>query len=134
VQYIVLYIVTLILFVIADALGLTFILKPLFEANVADLMAPDLLPIPAVAFYLSYVLGLLIFASGPALRARKPFDALWKGGLFGTFCYGTYELTNMATLRGWSWEQVQTDILWGAAVSAGAAFAGLMIARGFGRR
>ena len=34
--------------------------------------------------------------------------------VFGLMAYGTYDLTNMATLAGWSWTVVFVDMAWGA--------------------
>ena len=42
---------------------------------------------------------------------------LW-GGLFGLFAYGTYDLTNLATLKTWSLKLSLIDMAWGVSVSA----------------
>ena len=41
-----------------------------------------------------------------------------RGALFGLVAYATYDLTNLATLRGWSLPVTLVDIAWGAAVTA----------------
>ena len=60
---------------------------------------------------------------GPSRRTT----ALW-GALFGFFTYATYDLTNMATIRGWPLAMVVVDILWGTLlctlVAAGSFYAG----------
>ena len=49
--------------------------------------------------------------------------------LFGFFCYGTYEATNFATLRGWTWQMVAIDVGWGTALTAASALAGMAITK-----
>jgi uncharacterized membrane protein len=48
-------------------------------------------------------------------------DAIQRGAVVGGVMYGFYDATNMATLRGWTWEMVLTDTVWGAFASACAA-------------
>ncbi len=69
-------------------------------------------------------MGILYFASLPALAARSLATAAVRGGAFGFFTYMTYELTNHATLRLWSWNLVVIDTLWGAALTAVSAGSG----------
>jgi len=59
------------------------------------------------------------YAAAPA--AGDPAAAFLNGALFGLFAYGTYEATNMATLRGWRWSMVLSDTAWGGLVSGVAA-------------
>ena len=44
----------------------------------------------------------VIFAVLPGLAEGGWTKALLWGGLFGLFAYGTYDLTNLATLKNWS--------------------------------
>lgn len=44
--------------------------------------------------------------------------------VLGLLCYGTYEMTNYATLADWSWEQVIVDSAWGMLLTGFAAWAG----------
>lgn len=46
----------------------------------------------------------------------SPLESFWKGALFGAIVYGVYNLTNMATLPGYSWKMVAVDTLWGVVV------------------
>jgi uncharacterized membrane protein len=65
------------------------------------------------------------FVSIPALKAGAPLQALFGGMVLGLLCYGTYEMTNYATLRDWSVQQVVIDGLWGIALTGFAAWAGV---------
>lgn len=44
--------------------------------------------------------------------------------MFGFFAYATYDLSNLATLKGWPVHLALIDMVWGAALSALAAGAG----------
>jgi len=127
-----LYLVTAGVFLILDAIMLSTIMKPLFETHVGDLMADQLRLGPAALFYLVYVAGVLWFVSLPALRADAPGTALLTGAALGALAYGTYEFTNLATLRGWSWRMVIVDVTWGAVLTGVSAWAGVMVARALG--
>ena len=128
----VLYVVTAVIFFAADAVGLRFVIKPVFERHVAHLFADPFRLGPAALFYLGYAAGVLWFVSVPALRANDPVAALIGGALLGLLAYGTYEFTNFATLRDWSLQQVVVDTLWGGVLTGFSAWAGVLIARAMG--
>ena len=128
-KLVILYVVTAVIFLAADAVGLKFMIKPVFERHVGHLLASPLRIVPAAIFYLGYVAGMLWFVSVPALRNDDPFGALLGGVLLGLFAYGTYEFTNFATLRDWSWQQVVADTVWGGALTGVSAWAGVMLVR-----
>ena len=91
--------------------------------------APNLLP--AAAFYSLYVVGVVIFAIMPAVRSGAWTDAALYGALFGFFAYATYDLTNLAVLRGYSTTLALVDLSWGAVVTALTATGGYLLARTF---
>lgn len=130
-QMVILYISTLVIFLAVDAVGITKMIRPVFERHVGELLADPFRVGPAVFFYALYIVGVLYFVSVPALRGNQPVQALIGGVLIGLMCYGTYEFTNLATLRAWSWEQVIMDTLWGGALTGASAWAGVMITRWF---
>ena len=53
------------------------------------------------------------------------------GAAFGFFCYATYDLTNLATLKNWPVSIALADMAWGAMLSAAAAVVGFSIASRF---
>jgi uncharacterized membrane protein len=120
-----LYGVTALVFLGLDVIGIRFLIRPVFERHIGHLFADPLRLGPAALFYLAYVAGVLWFVSLPALRADAPLQALAGGMLLGLMCYGTYEMTNYATLADWSWKQVVVDCVWGTALTGFAAWAGV---------
>lgn len=120
-----LYLVTAAVFLGLDMLGIRWLIRPVFETHVGHLLAAPLRFGPAAVFYLFYVAGVLVFVSLPALKAGAPLQAMVFGALLGAMCYGTYEMTNYATLADWSWRQVLIDGLWGTVLTGVAAWAGV---------
>lgn len=120
------YIAMLLVFLGIDALWLKWVMKPLFDQHVSHLLAEQVRLGVAAGFYLFYVAGIIYFAVVPAGSWSA---ALFKGLLLGALAYGTYEATNMATLKGWQWSMVATDITWGAALTAATAVVGYFVFR-----
>ena len=131
-QIVVLYLVTALVFLGLDAIMLKNVIRPVFEKHVSDLLAASLNLPAAVVFYLFYIGGVVWFASLPALREGAPVNALISGALLGAMAYGTYEFTNLATLRGWHWQMVAVDLTWGTFLTGVSAWAGVMAARAIG--
>ena len=77
----------------------------------------------AILFYLLYAAGVTYFAVLINSNHDLVTFAL-SGALLGLLAYGTYDLTNMATLAKWTWLLVVLDVLWGSIVTAVAAAAG----------
>ena len=128
-QTLVLYVITAALFLGADAIGLSKLMRPLFETHVADLLREDVQLAAAAGFYLFYVAGVLYFASLPALRSGDPAMALLNGAILGAIAYGTFEFTSFAVLKGWHWQMVMVDVLWGTALTAVSAWLGVVLTR-----
>jgi uncharacterized membrane protein len=111
------YAITLAAFLAIDAIALKFVMYPLFQRHVGALLADDMRLGVAAGFYVFYVAGLMYFAVMPALRAESMALALLNGALLGLVAYGTYEFTNLATLRDWAWQMTLTDTLWGGVLT-----------------
>src|SRR5271170_1855612 len=124
-RYAVLYLATLIVIVPIDFLFLGLLAKGFFTAQVGDMLGEVRL-LPAMLFYLLYVVGILVFVSGQASSTWQ--SALSYGALFGLFCYATFELTSLSLLKHWTWPVVAVDICWGSLVTAVSAAVGLVVA------
>lgn len=107
------YVAALLVFFLADMVWLGTMVSRLYRPALGDLLLSDVNMPPAILFYLLYPIGLVIFAIVPALRSGSVTTALLFGALFGFFTYGTYDLTNQATLRNWSTTVTIADMAWG---------------------
>lgn len=132
-RYLVAYVAALAVLAVLDAVWLGAVAKDFYRGQIGHLMAEQVRFGVAASFYLLYVVGVVVFAVAPAIAAQSVPRALMMGALFGFFAYMTYDLTNLATLRGWSWQVTLADIAWGSFVSAAAAGAGCAAALRFGR-
>lgn len=122
-----LYLITLAVFVAVDIVWLRKVALPLFTRHIGSLMLASPRLDAAFVFYALYGLGLVYFAAAPALESCSVANAFFDGLLLGLVAYGTYELTNMATLRGWALPMVVADTLWGGALSGFAAAAAVWV-------
>lgn len=123
------YLAALVTMVALDALWLGVIAGDVYRNALGPLMA-DPVNLPAAgAFYLLYPIGLMVFVIGPRLGERASVANLIRGALFGLVAYGTYDLTNLATLQGFPAGLAALDMIWGAVISADATGAALIVAR-----
>lgn len=84
---------------------------------------------PALVLYAFYVAGAVWLVSLPALHHGSVPEAALNGAILGALAYGTYEFTNMSTLRGWDWTMVATDTAWGTILTAASVAAGAWVVR-----
>lgn len=124
-RYGVLYLATFLVLIPLDFLFLGTIAKSFFNAQVGEMLGPVRM-LPAVMFYLLYVVGILVFVNGSATATWQ--SSLLFGALFGLFCYSTFELTSLALLKHWTWPVVAVDISWGMFVTAVSGALGLLLA------
>ena len=107
-----------------DMIWLRFAVKALYEPAIGPLLSEHTNHAAAALFYGLYILAIMIFATGPALRDGSVSIALTMGAAFGFFAYMTYDLTNMATLKVWPAHLAVIDIAWGTLLTALAANSG----------
>jgi uncharacterized membrane protein len=127
--YVVAYIATAVVFLGLDAVWLSRIALGMYRQELGPLLRekPNL-PI-AGAFYLLYVAGIVILAIVPALGECGWTRALLMGAVLGLVAYGTYDITNLSTLKGWSARLALIDIAWGTGLTAVSATIGWWVVR-----
>jgi len=125
-QYVILYVASAVVFFGADFVWLSTMADRVYRPALGDMMLdkPNL-PV-AAGFYLVYLVGLLVLVTAPA--NGDVGKALWMGALFGFVAYGTYDLTNLSTLRGFTPQLVAIDMAWGTVLTAVTAAAAVWIA------
>lgn len=119
------YLLTGLAFALIDSVWLRSMYTRLYQPEIGELLYSGGVRMgPAVAFYLLYIAGMMVFAVMPALRDGQWQTALVQGALLGFFCYATYDLTNYATLKIWSLKVTILDIIWGTFLTGSASLGG----------
>jgi uncharacterized membrane protein len=116
-------------FLALDSTWLSLAASRLYRPRLGSLLLERFNAAPAGVFYLIYLVGILVFAVAPALATGRSTTALLRGAMLGLVAYSTYDLTNQATLRGWSTTVTIADLCWGSFVTATAATIGFTVAR-----
>ncbi len=113
------FLVTYILALMVD-IPYLFLRKDYHSAFFASVQASPLTVryIPAAIVYALFAVALVTVAIQPAKTLTA---AAIRGAAVGAVLYGFYDATNLATLRGWTWEMAILDTLWGATAGALAA-------------
>lgn len=122
-RHLIAYLATAFVLVALDMLWLRVIAPEWYQQGIGHLMGGQVNLVAAALFYLLFPLGVVIFAVTPSLP-HGGLNAVVMGALFGFFAYATYDLTNLATLKGWPLGLSVIDIAWGSFVSGVSALAG----------
>ena len=85
---------------ILDGVWLSTAAAALYRPALGRLLSQRLHPIPALAFYLIYVAGIVGLAVAPALALTKPLAPAAFGAGPGFVAYATSDLTHLATPAG----------------------------------
>lgn len=112
------YIVVLVVFLAIDALWLSNAGRLIYVPEIGPLLKERPNFVVAFIFYAIYAAGLLVFVVQPALLQPGLTKAILWGGLFGFVAYGTYDMTNLATLKGFTTKIAIIDMAWGTFLSA----------------
>ena len=116
-KLILVYLASLVVFLAFDFVWLRLIAKDIYASEMGSLIRPDVNLQAAIAFYLLYAAGLTYFAVMPALESRAILQALALGAGLGLVAYGTYDLTNLAVVKGFGTKIALIDLAWGTALS-----------------
>ena len=111
------YALTFAVFIVVDLIWLGFIAKSLYAKYLGSFLTENVNWTAAIIFYLIFVAGIILFVVYPSVEKDSFLNALVMGAIFGIVTYATYDLTNLATLKGWPLEIVIIDIFWGAVLS-----------------
>ncbi|KUG23004.1 hypothetical protein ASZ90_007221 [hydrocarbon metagenome] len=124
-----LYLLTLPVFFVIDMLWIGVLAKDFYRNNLGHLFRENINWAAALIFYFLYIIGILIFATLPAMEKQSLGRAVLLGALFGFFAYATYDLTNFATLKDWPLKVTVVDMIWGMVLTASVAAASYLIGR-----
>jgi len=119
------------LFAAIDAVWLSLVANKFYKSQIGTLLRDKPNFVAAVLFYVIFLVGLVVFVLDPAIRAGDWTLSLGLGALFGFVTYGTYDLTNLSTLKGFPAKLVVVDMLWGTVLSALVSVLGYWILTGW---
>ena len=117
------------IFLIIDIIWLSYTVKSFYRPNIGHLLLDKPVMWAAAMFYIVYVCGLGVVIIEPSINFEDTLKFLFKAFMFGLVAYGTYNLTNMATVKGWSPSVVFVDMLWGGSLTAFSSYYGILIAK-----
>ena len=109
---------TLLAFLALDVVWISQVASPWMKRAVPHLMSPTPNWLAAGAFYFLYLGILLYLIVIPALNQKLGYPTLaLHSFLFGVACYATYDLTNLAILKGYPLSMALADLVWGGIVT-----------------
>lgn len=120
------YLATFVTFVALDAVWLSLVAIGQFQRALGTMLLAQPNLYAAAIFYVIFTGGLIFLAVRPALERRSLATTISHGAVVGLTSYATFDLTNLAILRGWTLELALLDMAWGTALSAIAATAGYL--------
>ncbi len=124
-------VVVLLTMLLMEAVWFSVVVERLYRPELGELLAQEIRILPAVLFYLFYPVALVILAVRPNDAKNSVSAVFGRGVVLGLAAYGAYELTNLATLVGWSPIVTVVDIIWGAVLSSVAAAAAAVVTQRF---
>jgi uncharacterized membrane protein len=130
--YLKLYLLTLVIFLSIDMVWLLAVARGFYRKQIGYLLSDQPNLWAALFFYALFVAGLLVFVVLPALQAGSLTKALYLGLFFGLVTYGTYDLTNMATVKDWPWLLTIVDMTWGGVLATSVSSLAYLIGRWLG--
>ena len=123
------YLVALVALAIVDGLWLGFVSREFYKARLGQLLLDQPVWSVAILFYLIHAAGISVFPVPMALNGGAWTSAVLYGALFGFFAYSVYDVTNLATLRGWPMAVSLVDLAWGTVATAIASTASFLVVK-----
>ena len=100
-----------------DMVWLTWLGRGFYMQEIGGLLL-DTPNLPAaLAFYVLYSVGVVVIIIAPALETQSVMRALIYGVIFGLVAYGTYDLTNLAVMKGFTTKIALIDMAWGGLIT-----------------
>ncbi len=126
-----LYLLTIPIFFVIDIIWIGFIAKNFYWGNMGSILksSNEINWPAALVFYMLYIAGIIFFAVSPHLSTGTLSNVLLYGALFGFITYATYDLTNLATLKGFPLKVALVDMVWGTVLGGSVASLSFLIGK-----
>jgi uncharacterized membrane protein len=116
---------------VLDAIWLGLVARTFYRDQLGDLMLPQPHLGIAAIFYIFFAAAVVLLAVMPALSADSLGKALLFGAVLGLAAYGTYDITNLSTLKNWPLAMSLVDMAWGAIITGATAGGGYILGQYF---
>ena len=113
-----LYAIALPTFLVIDLVWLGLVANTFYQNRLGHLLRADVNWFSAIVFYLLFVVGMVILVVWPAVERQSLTRAVLLGALLGLVAYAAYDLTNLATMKGFPIMVAVVDMAWGAILCA----------------
>jgi uncharacterized membrane protein len=120
-HWIVLWLAAAVLFLAIDMVWLLWLGRSIYVTEIGDILRQPPNMAAAGAFYILYIAGLMIMVIWPAFKAQSVVQGLTYGALLGLIAYGTYDLTNLAVMKGFTTKIAIIDMIWGTILTGSVA-------------
>ena len=114
-------------FIALDFVWLTLASPTIYKTEIGPLLLAQPKIGPALVFYGLYLVGVVVFVVRPALDSGKLAAAILAGVFYGVVAYATYDLTNLATLAGFTTKLAVIDMVWGGLATGVASGVGYLV-------
>jgi uncharacterized membrane protein len=129
IYYLKLYLATLAVFFAVDMVWLGLVARSFYKKSLGYLMAPTVNWLPAIVFYLLFIVGILVFVVLPGVKENSLQKTILRALLYGLITYATYDLTNLATINQWPLTVTLVDLAWGMVLSTIVSITGFYVAK-----
>jgi len=120
---------TFLTLLVCDGIWLGLVARNFYRDQLGALMLPSPNLAVAALFYLFFAAAVVVLAVLPALSAGSIATAFLHGAILGLAAYGTYDITNLATLRNWPLTMSLIDMAWGTLLTGVTAVGGYLAVR-----
>ena len=115
IQLLVAYGVALVVMSVLDGVWLGWLAREFYQRELGALMTDSVRIVPAALYYLGYPAVIVYLALLPSASLG---EALLRSAVLGLAAFGVYDLTNLATLKGYSLTMTVVDMAWGTFATA----------------
>lgn len=122
--YLKLYALCTAAFFALDITWLGFVARGFYRNHMGHLLREDTQWGAALAFYLIYVVAIVVLCVIPAVEKLSVVRAMVLGGVFGLAAYAAFDLTSLALLKGFPAGVVPVDLAWGVVLTGSVSVVG----------
>lgn len=116
-SWVLIWAIAAVIMIAIDMVWLMGIGRGFYVQEIGDILLDQPNLLPALAFYLLYSIGVTVIVIAPAIETQSVVRALIYGLLFGLVAYGTYDLTNLAVMKGFTTKIALIDMVWGGLIT-----------------